>query len=249
MTKTILAAVPLAVLALAAPASARDGRDHTIYRAALAPVAVEAPAAEAPAASASRKHRAKGKGVRGGAELRDGARRDRVDLRIHGLESRTAYRWEVRKAAEGEDACAGETVAELVYGELNTRRRGGGKARAFSRSFTAESGAVYAVVVSTTDAVDVACGVFKSKAELKRAKAERKAEEKAAKRKGEDGGSDDDESKDGEVESDESGDDDPAGVDEAGGDLSTDDGGSADDGDVSVDDSDDSVEGDESEQD
>ena len=214
MTKTILAAVPLAVLALAAPASARDGRDATTYRATLAPVTAEAPPAEEPTASATKRHRGsvRAKGLRGAAELRDRSRRDRVDLRIRGLQAGTAYRWEVRKAAEGEDACNGETVGELVYSELNTRRRGGGKARAFSRTFAVESGAVYAVVVSTTEAVDVACGVFKSKAELKR----EKAEKKAGKNKGEKKyGSEDDESNEDAEESDESDDVDPVDEDDS----------------------------------
>src|SRR5687767_2577145 len=121
MRNTIWAAMPLALLALAAPAAAKDGARATTYKARLAPVAAEAPAAEAAKhgkaregdkarkrQKASKRDRAERAGVRGKAELVDGGRRDKVRVRVRGLSAGETYSWSVRKAAEGEDACAGE---------------------------------------------------------------------------------------------------------------------------------------------
>ena len=66
MRRTILAAVPLAVLALAAPAAADGGGKHaTTYRAELAPVVA------GPVATPTRNEDEAAKGVRGKAKLVD----------------------------------------------------------------------------------------------------------------------------------------------------------------------------------
>jgi hypothetical protein len=153
MRKTLLTALPLALLVLAAPAAAKDGRKHTTYRAALAPVA-----SEAPTASPSRRgHASDDAGVlRGKAVLVDGRRRDRVKVRVRGLDRGVAYTWGVRQGG-----CAGEAVGGFRYRALKVRR-GGAKARGVSRSFTAAEGASYALVVSGPDGA-VACGEFERK--------------------------------------------------------------------------------------
>lgn len=149
MRRTSLAALPLALLALAAPAAAKDGRQHTTYRATLAPVA----AAE-PAASASRRGGAAV--VRGKAVLVDGRKRDRIKLRIRGLDRGTSYTWELRRGG-----CSGEAVGGFRYRALKVRR-GGTNGRARSRSFAAAAGASYALVVTGPEG-DVACGEFARK--------------------------------------------------------------------------------------
>jgi hypothetical protein len=153
MRRTLLAALPLALLVLAAPAAAKDGRKHTTYRAAIAPVA-----AEEPTASPSRRGHVEARGaeVRGKAVLVDGRKRDRVKLRVRGLDRGTAYTWEVRQGG-----CAGEAVGGFRYRALKVRR-GGAKGRGVSRSFTAAAGASYALVVSGPDGA-VACGEFERK--------------------------------------------------------------------------------------
>jgi hypothetical protein len=173
MRKAIYAALPLALLALAAPAAAKDGGNgkhyghKTRYRATLAPVQVEAPAAEA-ARRGGRKDDARGHrrkrgddGVRGKAELVDGRKKDRVKVRVRGLEPGGDYTWEVRSAS-GDSACGGEAVDGFRYRELRIRRHGGGRSRGVSRSFTAEDGVSYALVVAGADG-DVACGEFERK--------------------------------------------------------------------------------------
>jgi len=153
MRRTILAALPLSLLVLAAPAAAKDGRHHTTYRATLAPVA-----AEEPTASPSRRgHVEESEEVRGKAVLRDGRRRDRVKVRVRGLEPGVGYTWEVRQGG-----CAGEAVDGFRYRALKVRRHGGAKGRGVSRSFEAAEGASYALVVSGPGG-DVACGEFQRK--------------------------------------------------------------------------------------
>ncbi len=152
MRRTLLAALPLALLVLAAPAAAKDGRKHTTYRAALAPVAAEAPTV----APSRRGHASDDAAVRGKAVLVDGRRRDRVKVRVRGLDRGVAYTWEVRQGG-----CAGEAVGGFRYRALNVRR-GGAKGRGVSRSFTAAEGASYALVVSGPDGA-VACGEFERK--------------------------------------------------------------------------------------
>ena len=204
MRKTIFAAVPLAVLALAAPAAAHGGH-ATTYKANV--VAVEAAPADATAA----RHGDSGAaGVRGQAKLVDGSRRDKVQLHVKGLQAGESYSWSVRSATGDGDACTGEAVDAFTYDALTARRHGHSKARSHSQSFTAEDGVSYAVVVTAADGTDVACGEFQSKADRRAAKAKRKAERRAAKRKAhKHESSGDDESAD---------DDEPAGDDEAGGD-------------------------------
>src|SRR4051794_35792556 len=125
MKKTILAAVPLALLALASPAAAHGGRHADTYTARLAPIA-------APRAAAARHERdAEPTGVRGKATMVDGPRRDKVRLHVEGLTAGQAYRWEVREVS-GDGACTGETVAEFTYGHLRARPDGGGSARSVS---------------------------------------------------------------------------------------------------------------------
>ena len=169
MRRTIFAAVPLALLALAAPAAAKGGH-ATTYKAKL--VAVEA-------ATAS-KHGAKVRetGIRGHAELVDG-KRDKVQLQVKGLEAGSAYTWSVRSATGEDDACTGEAVDAFAYGDMTARRKGNSRARSRSRSFTAQDGTSYAVVVTDAEGVDVACGEFLSKADR------RAAEKQAGKAHGE----------------------------------------------------------------
>src|SRR3954447_11209750 len=134
MRKSIFAAVPLAVLALAAPAAAHSSRHATTYKAKV--VAVEA----APGATAA-KHGSRAReaaGVRGEAKLVDGSRRDKVELHIKGLQAGAAYTWSVRSAGGDADACAGDAVDAFEYDALNARRRGHSRARSRSRTFSAE---------------------------------------------------------------------------------------------------------------
>jgi hypothetical protein len=206
LRKSIFAAVPLAVLVLAAPASAHGG-NATTYKAKL--VAVEAAPAGATASSA---------GVRGQAKLVDGKRRDKVQLHVKGLTAGESYTWSVRSASGDADACTGEAVDAFEYGTLTARRHGNSGARARSDSFAAEDGASYAVVLTSADGTDVACGEFKTKSQ-------RKAERRAAKKahgKGrheasgdDEQGSDDKQSSDDEQSDDgeDAGGDDPAGDD------------------------------------
>jgi hypothetical protein len=176
MKKTILAAVPLALLALAVPSAAQAKRAVT-YKAKLAPSAESA--------------------VRGKAKLVDGKRRDKLQLRVKGLEAGATYGWALRKAPAGGDACGGEDVGAFSYAELKGRR---GKARSRARAFSGGSGA-YAVVVTDAAGQDVACLVLKSKAQ-------RKAEREQAKPRHD--GTDDDEAglDDDELGDDSSGDED-----------------------------------------
>ena len=212
MRRSIFAAVPLAVLALAAPAAAHGSKHATTYKAKV--VAVEA----APPATAAKHGKAReAAGIRGEAKLVDGSRRDKVQLHIKGLQAGAAYSWSVRSATGDDDACAGEAVDAFEYDALNARRRGNSKARSRSRTFTADDGASYAVVVTDADGNDVACGEFLSKADRKAAKAKQKAAKRKHESSGDDSASDDDEASDDDSADDDedvSGDDDAADVDE-----------------------------------
>ena len=185
MKKTLLAAVPLALLALAAPAAAQGGKHASTLKAKFAPSAESS--------------------VRGDASLVDGKRRDRFRLRVKGLDAGATYTWSLRQAAAGGDACTGETVGSFRSTSLEGRRRGS-KVRSRSKGFAAAEGFSYAVVITDEAGEDVAC------AEL-RTKAQRKAERKASKRKGskqEQSGGDDEQG-----DEDEQGDDDQSGDDSA----------------------------------
>ena len=179
MRRTIFAAVPLAVLALAAPAAAHGDRHATTYKANV--VAVEA--ASTDDATAARHGHSGDAGIRGQAKLVDGSRRDKVQLHVKGLQAGESYTWSVRSATGEDDACAGEAVDAFTYDALTARRRGHSKARSRSTSFTAEDGTSYAVVVTDAAGTDVACGEFQSRADRRAAKAKRKAERRAAERK------------------------------------------------------------------
>jgi hypothetical protein len=195
--RTIFAAVPLAVLALAAPAAAKGGH-ATTYKAKL-----QAVEAAAPADAAKHDTKARETGVRGQAKLVDG-RRDKVQLHVKGLEAGATYTWSVRSAADGEDACAGDAVDAFEYKDLVARRHGNSKARSRSLEFTAEDGTDYAVVVTDADGNDVACGEFLSKADRRAAK----REAKKAHGKGEHGDQGDDDAQGAEDEQgDDAGDD------------------------------------------
>jgi hypothetical protein len=76
MKKTILAAVPLAMLALASPAAAHGSKHPTTLKAKFAPSADST--------------------VRGDASLVDGKRRDRFRLRVKGLAAGATYTWTLR---------------------------------------------------------------------------------------------------------------------------------------------------------
>lgn len=192
MKKTILAAVPLAMLALASPAAAHGSKHATTLKAKFAPSAEST--------------------VRGAASLVDGKRRDRFRLRVKGLAAGATYTWTLRQAAGDGDACTGETVASFSYSSLQGRRKAA-KVRSRAKGFSAATGASYAVVIVDEAGEDVACAELLTKAQ-------RKAERKAAKRKaaeqtggddeqtgGDDEQGDDDEQSD-DAGEDESGDDD-----------------------------------------
>jgi hypothetical protein len=218
LRRTIFAAVPLAVLALAAPAAAKGGH-ATTYKAKLQPVE-----AAAPATAATHGAKVREAGVRGQAKLVDG-RRDKVQLQVKGLEAGATYTWSVRSATGAGDACAGDAVDAFEYKDLTARRHGNSRARARSRTFAAEDGASYAVVVTDADGTDVACGEFLSKADRKaKRQAERQAKgkgEHAGDQQGDDAQGEneqgDDESTDSETGDDNGADegaDDPAGDDD-----------------------------------
>jgi hypothetical protein len=202
LRKSIFVAVPLAVLALAAPAAAHSSKHATTYKANV--VAVQAQAAKA------------GKtGVRGDGKLVDGSRRDKVQLHVKGLTAGESYTWSVRSATGDADACAGDAVEAFEYGALVARRHGHTAARSRSTDFAAEDGTTYAVVVTAADGTDVACGEFKSKADRRAEKAKRKAERRAehtSRGKHKDASAGEDEQGDEDQQGD---DDDPAGDDDA----------------------------------
>jgi len=198
LRKSIFVAVPLAVLALAAPAAAHSSKHATTYKANV--VAVQAQAAKA------------GKtGVRGDAKLVDGSRRDKVQLHVKGLTAGESYTWSVRSATGDADACAGDAVEAFEYGALLARRHGHTAARSRSTDFAAEDGTTYAVVVTAADGTDVACGEFKSKADRRAEKAERKAEHKSGGKRNDDDAGEDEQGEDDQ----QGGDDDTAGDDDA----------------------------------
>jgi hypothetical protein len=180
MKKTILAAVPFAILALAVPSAAEAKRAVT-YKAKLAPTA--------------------GSSVRGKASLVDGKRRDKLQLRVKGLEAGATYTWSLRWAATAGDACTGEAVGSFAYSSLEGRRV---NVRSRARGFSGGSGR-YAVVIADAEGEAVACLELKSEAQ-------RKADRGAAAEQGDEAG--DDDSGDDEVhfdEDDERGDDDFSG--------------------------------------
>ena len=188
MKKTILAAVPLALLALAAPAAAHGGKHATTLKAKFAPSADSS--------------------VRGGASLVDGKRRDRFRLRVKGLEAGATYSWSLRQAAGGGDACTGETVASFSSTSLEARRKGATKVRSRAKGFAAAQGVSYAVVITDEAGEDVAC------AEL-RTKAQRKAAKRKGSKQQQTGGDDERSGEDkGHFDEDEQGDDDDQGEDE-----------------------------------
>jgi hypothetical protein len=202
MRKTVLAALPLTLLALAVPATAAQARGKaTSYRATIAPLAA-APSGDGASASKRRRHESASRrapGVRGQARLTDGARRDRLRIKVRGLDRGAKYTWSLRVATGGADACAGEVVDAFSYGTL---RRGHDSDR--SRDFAVEPGAAYAVVVTDAEGTDVACGEFGGKAAggEKRGKGRDKASDDES---GDD--SAEDESDDDSADHDESGDD------------------------------------------
>ena len=177
MKKTLLAAVPLAMLALAAPAAAHGGKHPTTLKARFAPSADFA--------------------VRGGASLVDGKRRDKVRVRVRGLEAGATYGWSLRKAPAGGDACTGSEVASFSYATLRTRRHGAG-GRARTKGFAAGDGA-YAVVIEDEQGEAVACLELKSEAQ-------RRAEREDAQREQDEQGDDDGASGDDDELDDEPGD-------------------------------------------
>ncbi len=194
MKKTILAAVPLAMLALASPAAAHGSKHATTLKAKFAPAADST--------------------VRGAASLVDGKRRDRFRLRVKGLAAGATYTWTLRQAAGDGDACTGETVASFSYSSLQGRRKAA-KVRSRAKGFSAATGASYAVVIVDEAGDDVACAELLTKAQ-------RKAERRAAKRKAAEqtGGDEEQTGGDGEQgDDDDQGDDeqsDDAGEDESG---------------------------------
>ncbi len=137
MHKTVLAALPLLLLAIVVPAASAATTSH---RATLSPLGSS--------------------GVRGTARLHDGAKRDRVRLSVRGLARGQRYSWSVRKARAG-SACAGDVIGAFSYRAL---RKGRARAGDRSRGFAAAEGTSYAVVVSTAGGRDLACGEFRTKA-------------------------------------------------------------------------------------
>jgi hypothetical protein len=133
--------------------------------------------------------------VRGKAQLVDGKRRDKVRLRVKGLEAGATYGWTLRKAPAGGDACSGNVVGSFTYSALHGLRGGNARAQARGRAFAGGDG-VYAVVVTDAAGEDVACLALKSRAQ-------RKAERKRAEQR-QDAGDDDGSS----LDDDELGDDD-----------------------------------------
>ena len=187
MRKSIFVAVPLAVLALAAPAAAHSSKHATTYKAKV--VAVQAHAAKA------------GKtGVRGDAKLVDGSRGDKVQLHVKGLTPGESYAWSVRSASGDADPCAGDAVGAFDYGTLVARRHGHTAARSHSKDFAAEDGTAYAVVVTAADGTDVACGEFKSKADRRAEKAKPKVEHHSRGTHKDDGAGDDEQGDDDTVD-------------------------------------------------
>ena len=114
MLKRIFTVVPLAVLAMAAPAAAEGDRHAKSYKAHLTPV-VAAPVAEAAERDESGEEKRGGKraeGVRGKAHLVDGPRRDKVELHVRGLTGGESYSWSVRQVAPVAEAAGDETGGE-----------------------------------------------------------------------------------------------------------------------------------------
>ncbi len=189
MKKTILAAVPLAMLALASPAAAHGSKHATTLKAKFAPSTDST--------------------VRGAASLVDGKRRDRFRLRVKGLAAGATYTWTLRQAAGDGDACTGETVASFSYSSLQGRRKAA-KVRSRAKDFSAATGASYAVVIVDESGEDVACAELLTKAQRKAAKRKAAGQEQTGGDDVQTGGDDEqgDDQQSGDAAEDESGDDD-----------------------------------------
>jgi hypothetical protein len=142
MRRLIPAAAVLAALAFAGPAAAHGRHHSTTFRAKLAPAA--------------------GATVRGQARLVD-AKRDRVSLKLRGLDSTSQYTWEVRSAPAGQDACTGTAVDGFASRALRVRSHGKAAANGRSKGFSADPSAGYAIVILDADGNVVACAQLNAK--------------------------------------------------------------------------------------
>jgi hypothetical protein len=158
MRTPLLLGAALAV-ALVAPAAAQDGKRAKVYRAHLE-ANEAATAAGVPDA-------------RGRAHLKDGRKRDKVSLRMKGLEPGETYLWHVHQAtAEGDPCAAGSTVGNpapypgFTYRELTARPSGNASSKGRSMTFPVaadDTGEDYYVNVHLEDGTVIACGVLERK--------------------------------------------------------------------------------------
>jgi cobalamin biosynthesis protein CobT len=192
--KRIFVAVPLVLLAFAAPASAhgakhRGGHHATSLRAKLAPSGA-------------------GSAVAGRARLVDGKKRDKLALHVRGLDAGSTYTWELRSAAAGADACTGDAVDGFTLRGLRVHRHGHADAAGRSKGFSADAASSYAIVVLDADGNVVACAPLGAKGSHGDAKAKH-GDDPAA-------GDDDQQGQDdSQGEDDSQGDDDSQGADDS----------------------------------
>lgn len=89
----------------------------------------------------------------GRVQLVDNGRRDKLSVHVRRLPKRTTYVYKLQTGTCAANAPAGTDVAGWRYGKLRTSRRGVGSASARSRTFTAQRGVTYRVVVYVGDQV------------------------------------------------------------------------------------------------
>ena len=164
MRTPLLLGAALAV-ALVTPATAAhdDGKRAKVYRAHL-----EANEAATVAGVPD---------ARGRAHLKDGRKRDKVSLRMKGLEAGETYLWHVHQATAAGDPCAaGSTVGNpapypgFTYRELTARPSGNARSKGKSTTFPVaedDTGQDYYVNVHLQDGTVIACGVLERKAKRK----------------------------------------------------------------------------------
>ncbi len=111
------------------------------------------------------------KKLRGRARLVDGSGRDRITIRVRGLERRTTYLWHIHAVdAKTPDPCAAHRPVPLArgfkrYPRLVADRRGRARARATARRFKAKADKTYYVNVDRRrDGTSIGCGVLEAPA-------------------------------------------------------------------------------------
>lgn len=113
----------------------------------------------------------------GRAKLQDHGRKDRLWVWLKGVQPGDVY---TAKLYAGTcDARGDEVTGWVVKNKINANSSGNASGRLESRTFKSVATSPYAVVVSTPEGVELACGTFKAKQKPKKAKRAPKADSKA----------------------------------------------------------------------